>query len=202
MLINICQQMETLMQKFLFTVIIFCFVVSSWGQFDPFEGDKKPVTAKAKIEQTSKFLIIQITFDIAKNVHVYSSKERFFNVVEQEKRGLGKTTITLPKTYKYKEVDNTYADVFDGKAVVTLKKTYVGKVGDPWETKGYLQYQACDKGVCYPPTKINIHFKGIIPKDAELAVVTEDATSKKKTSQNIIKKNQVIGKNLLKSLQS
>ena len=140
-----------------------------------------PVTADFRLQQTEPVLVVEVQLKMVAHVHIYTSPDRFFAISESKSSGLGKMELKLPTPQKYKDLDGTTVDTYSGTKTLRIERPYAGKVGAAWSFSGYIQYQACDDAVCYPPEKKEFSFQGVIPAGARLG---EAATTNGPQQQN------------------
>ncbi len=147
--------------KIMMQFLLFCALMPIWAQFDILE---EPVKVSIQQKQVNdRTLVVEIYLDIAKDVHVYTSQEQFFEIKETKSAALGPMQVQLPPPKKYfDEITETEIDTYSDKQTIVLQKPYTGQAGEKWEFAGFIQYQACDKSICYPPKKTAFAFAGVI----------------------------------------
>jgi len=120
----------------------------------------EPVEVKIEIKKSSDpdFFEMFINMKIMPGVHVYSSKDQFFNIHDEIVEGLGKAEIVFPATKEYRDFDGKTIEVFSGTSRIIVKRPYLNKNMD-FKLSGSFSFQACDDKICYQPKNIKYNFK-------------------------------------------
>jgi hypothetical protein len=119
--------------------------------------------------------------ELPPDVHVYSPGVRGYKPIQlalHTSRGVEPAAARYPASKDlYLEAIKEHVPVFDGKFKITQDVTVsISKLGDGARAvfavgktvsiEGELQYQACDKTVCYPPTSVPVKWElKILPLD-------------------------------------
>ncbi len=143
----------------------------------------KPVNVTVKINPDTDQTVLEmiLTMRIAPGVHVYTSKDAFFEIHESVAENLGKTTVVLPEPEPFLNFDGTTVEVFTGTKEIVVRKPYTGRKGEPWSLSGYLQFQGCTDTTCYPPQRVPFSFKGTTPSNT-LPVSSSEETQESTAS--------------------
>ena len=88
-----------------------------------------PVKASVSLSpiSTREYIEIEIKLEIRENVHVYTDKDNNFEIRESVSGNLGKSTVVLPETVKYKDALGVLTDVFkEHNPVIRIRKPFTG----------------------------------------------------------------------------
>jgi hypothetical protein len=158
------------MKAFAYFAAAFLFLLSlncGKAQIDP---SAEPVVVEARLTIRPDSLVkVDFTLNMKKNVHIFSSESRSFEVKIVDAFGLGAPAVRLPPAKRIKTADGTKADSYSGSAKIALTCRVTSM---PWNMRGYIQYQACDESQCFFPTKKWFSFASA-PPDTSVRTLRE-----------------------------
>lgn len=143
-------------------LLVSCILFSAFGQLDlsgltppaPAAGEPVSITITRPDGTSKDTLHIALTFSMKKNIHLYAAESLFFKIIVNNRKGLGKETIRLPKTVPFTNFDKTTVGVYtDGHTIdMTLPI-----LSESWALGGSVRFQACDSTMCFTPRSITFN---------------------------------------------
>ena len=97
-------------------------------------------------------LFIALTLHMEKHFHIYAAESLFFKVSISQKRGLGETSIVLPKPKSFVNFDKSVVPVFVNGQKIVIKCPILAP---EWSLAGIVRSQACDSLMCFTPRTIS-----------------------------------------------
>lgn len=170
------------------------FCCMAFAQFGSIK--QEPVQVEILMQENLEIpgIEIKILLELAPDVHIYTDPDRFFEIHENQSKGLGKMQLELPPPIKYKDIDGSIVDTYSGKQTLILKKPYHGNPGTAWQFSGHFQYQGCDKSTCYAPEKKEFSFQGKIPEGKEILPSEPDKPEETTQSKPSVETPEQAGK--------
>ena len=160
--------------KKIFLVIFFIFLSSSVYALMNSPVD---VDISRNVYDDKPYLDLSVDLNIPEGIHVYATKDMFFDLVVDQSENLDDPELILPSVKSYENFDGSMTDVFSGVTHVIVRFGYTGQPGSQYSVSGYFQYQGCSDSICYPPQKVSFSFAGVVPASAQSYGVTDDAST-------------------------
>ena len=114
-----------------------------------------PVTVEARLGRQKDSLLLELTLNMEKNVHIYSAESLFFLVKTLQNDGLGAPRMKLPQPARYRGFDGSTAEAYLGGQKIMVSYP----VASPrWTLRGLIRFQACDETKCFLPVKKQFSF--------------------------------------------
>jgi hypothetical protein len=143
-----------------FIPVILCLLFPACGTKQTGQSSE-PVVVEARMSNRSDTLVqAEFILKMRKNIHIFSSESRSFEITTVETLGLAAPSLSLPAPKKIRVEDGTKADSYSGTVKILLSCRVTAL---PWKMRGYVQYQACDNTQCFFPTRKWFSFSSATP---------------------------------------
>lgn len=131
-----------------------------------FPASASPIITEVKetTPESGEFFELEILLKAEEGIHVYSTKDKFFELVDEKSKGLGDMKVILPERHPFTDLDGSEVKVFAGESRIRVRSPFNGSTGEPYTFEGYLQYQGCSDVTCFPPAKAEFNISGTIPE--------------------------------------